>query len=97
MFSKNYLFINQAGIFVSKLRICFMCLYKTPLELISVDPSGRESKAWIFGRSLAGIVVSNTPGAWRSVCCECCVLSDRGLCVGLVTHPEEFYQCGVSK
>jgi hypothetical protein len=27
-----------------------------------------------------------------SVCCECCVLSDGGLCVGLITLPEESYQ-----
>ena len=26
-----------------------------------------------------------------SVCCECCVLSGRCLCVGLITRPEEFY------
>jgi hypothetical protein len=26
------------------------------------------------------------------VCCECCVLSDRGLCEGLITRPEESYQ-----
>jgi hypothetical protein len=26
------------------------------------------------------------------VCCECCVLSGRGLCVGLITHPEEPYR-----
>jgi hypothetical protein len=24
-----------------------------------------------------------------SVCCECCVLSGRGLCDGLITRPEE--------
>jgi hypothetical protein len=29
------------------------------------------------------------PGAWMSVSCECCVLSGRGLCVGLITRPEE--------
>jgi len=28
-----------------------------------------------------------------SVCCECCVLSGRGLCDGLMTCPEEFYGC----
>ena len=27
-----------------------------------------------------------------SVCCECCVLSGRGLCDALITHPEEFYR-----
>jgi hypothetical protein len=26
-----------------------------------------------------------------SVCCDCCVLSGRGLCDGLVTRLEEFY------
>jgi hypothetical protein len=26
------------------------------------------------------------------VCCECCVLSDRGLCEELITHPEESYR-----
>jgi len=25
------------------------------------------------------------------VCCECCVLSGKGLCVGLITRPEESY------
>jgi len=28
-----------------------------------------------------------------SVCCECCVLSGRGLCDGLITCPEESYGC----
>jgi hypothetical protein len=26
------------------------------------------------------------------VCCECCVLSGRGLCDGLITHQEESYR-----
>jgi hypothetical protein len=26
------------------------------------------------------------------VCCECCVLSGRGLCNGLITRPEESYR-----
>ena len=28
-----------------------------------------------------------------SVCCECFVLSDRGLCDELITRPEESYGC----
>ena len=32
------------------------------------------------------------PAAWVSVPCECCVLSGRGLCVGLITRPEESYR-----
>jgi hypothetical protein len=27
-----------------------------------------------------------------SVCCECCVLSGRGLCDGLITRPGESYR-----
>jgi len=26
------------------------------------------------------------------VCCECCVLSGRGLCDELITRPEEYYR-----
>jgi len=26
------------------------------------------------------------------VCCDCCVLSGRGLCDELITRPEEFYR-----
>ena len=29
-----------------------------------------------------------------SMCCECCLLSARGLCVGLIIHPTE---CGVTQ
>ena len=32
------------------------------------------------------------PGAWMSVCCECCVLSSRSLCDELITRPEESYR-----
>ena len=42
--------------------------------------------------SLAGVAGSN-PAGDIDVCCEFCVLSGRGLCVGLITRPEEFYLC----
>jgi len=32
------------------------------------------------------------PGSWMSVCCECRVSSDRGLCDDLITRPEESYR-----
>jgi hypothetical protein len=32
------------------------------------------------------------PGAWMFVCCECCMLSGRGLCDKLITCPEESYR-----
>jgi hypothetical protein len=31
------------------------------------------------------------------VCCECFVLSGRGLCVGLITRPEDTYRVCVSE
>jgi hypothetical protein len=41
---------------------------------------------------LLGFCVRITSDAWMSVSCECCVLSGRCLCVGLITHPEESYR-----
>jgi hypothetical protein len=35
---------------------------------------------------------SNPTGAWIFVCCECRVLSGRGLCEELITRPEESYR-----
>ena len=32
------------------------------------------------------------PGVWMFICCECCVLSGRGLCDELITCPEESYR-----
>ena len=33
-----------------------------------------------------------SPGAWIFVCCECRVLSGRGLCDELITRPEDSYR-----
>ena len=33
-----------------------------------------------------------TSVGWMSVCCVCCVFSVRGLCVELITRPEESYR-----
>jgi hypothetical protein len=33
-----------------------------------------------------------SPWTWIVVCCECCVLSGRGLCDELITRPEESYR-----
>jgi hypothetical protein len=43
-------------------------------------------------RPLLGSWVRIPPGAWMSVCCECCVLSGRGLCDELVPRPKESYR-----
>jgi len=41
---------------------------------------------------LLGLRVGIPPWARKSVSCACCVLLDRGLCVGLITRPEESYR-----
>ena len=43
------------------------------------------------GRSPAEIVGSNPTGV-MDICCECRVLSGRGLCDELTTRPEESYR-----
>jgi hypothetical protein len=48
----------------------------------------RESAA----ARLLGMWVRIQSAAWRSVCCECCVLLGRGLCVGLITYTVDLYR-----
>ena len=48
-------------------------------------------KAWVCNRSPAEILGSNPTGG-MDVCCECCVLSGRGLCDELITRPEKAYR-----
>jgi hypothetical protein len=49
-----------------------------------------QMKAVVCSHSLAGFAGLNPSGA-MDVCCECCVLSGRGLCNGLITCLEESY------
>ena len=51
-------------------------------------PVTSQSKAWVCGRSLLGMVGSNPSGALMSFSSKCCLLSGRILCVGLITLPE---------
>jgi hypothetical protein len=55
-------------------------------------PLAARSKAKFFGRWPIEIVGSNPTGAWKFSFCECCVLSGRGLCDGLITSPEGSYR-----
>jgi hypothetical protein len=61
-----------------------------PFQFEVSIPVVARSVAWVCGRSLAGIVGSNPAGI--SVSCECFVLFGKGLCVGLITRPEECYR-----
>jgi hypothetical protein len=55
-------------------------------------PVAARSEAWVCGCSLAGIVGSNPIGGHGCLSVVSCVLSGRGLCVGLITRPEESYR-----
>jgi len=58
--------------------------------------SGSQSPRGLMRGSTAthflGLRIRIPPGAWMSVYCECCLLSGRGLCVGLITRPEESHR-----
>jgi hypothetical protein len=54
-------------------------------------PVTARSKAWVCDRSLAEIAGSN-PSYAIDAFYECCVLSGRDLCVGLITRPEKSYR-----
>jgi hypothetical protein len=76
------------------------CLAMVQLACVSCDnvglgkynfaevPVAARSKTSVCGHSLAGIAGSN-PAVSMDVCRECCVLSGRGLCIGLITRPEK--------
>jgi hypothetical protein len=51
--------------------------------VIQLVPLAARSKAWVRGRSFAGIVGSNSAGV------KYCVLSDGSLYDGLIHRPEE--------
>jgi hypothetical protein len=53
-------------------------------------PCGLRRGSAVAG--LLGLWVRIPPGAWMFFSCECCVLSGRGLCDGLVPRPEESYR-----
>ena len=69
-----------------------------PKEYNSLKTKGHRSQ-WPRGlrrRSatarLLGVWIRIPPGTWMSVCCECCVMSGRGLCDELITRLEEPYR-----
>jgi hypothetical protein len=57
----------------------------------SSAPSNPGLRRGSTAARLLGSWVRIPPGAWMSVSCECCVLSGRGLCDGLVIRPEKSY------
>ena len=59
-----------------------VCRSQWPCGLRHRSSAARLLRSW----------VRIPPGAWMFVCCECCMLSGKGLCDGLITRPEESYR-----
>ena len=69
------------NLIILALLTCF-CQSQWPRGLRRGSAAARLLRLW----------VRFPPGTWISVCCECCVLSGRGLCDGLITRPEKSYR-----
>jgi hypothetical protein len=62
--------------------VTLLCRSQWPRGLWRRSAAGRVLRSWVW------IPMQ----AWVFVCCECCVLSGRGLCHELITSPEESYR-----
>jgi hypothetical protein len=75
-------------------RDLYLTTHDTHHRRISMPPVGFEPTI-SAGEQAAHLLRSwfrIPPGAWILVCCECRVLSGRGLCDELITRPEESYR-----
>jgi len=57
----------------------------------NAGPTSRGLKRGSVASRMLGLWVRIPPDAWKFVPRECCVLSGRGLCDGLIIRPEESY------
>ena len=76
-------------------RDLYLTTHDTHNRQISMPPVGFEPKISAGERPAAARLLRSwvriPPGAWIFVCCECRVLSGRGLCDELITRPEKSY------
>jgi hypothetical protein len=72
---------------VLRVLVLFSGSKDTPLALLA-----ERYKVLVWGARQLRMCVRIPPGVWKIVCCECCVLSGRDLCDGLITRPEESYR-----
>jgi hypothetical protein len=65
---------------------------RNPARLKSRSQRPRGLRRGPAATRLLVLWVRIRPGARMSVSCECCVLSRTGLCIELITRPEESYR-----
>ena len=77
-------------------RDLYLTTHDTHNRQISIPPVGFEPTISAGERPQAAHLLRSwvriPPGVWIFVCCECRVLSGRGLCDELITRPEESYR-----
>ena len=72
--------------------VCRNSSYACYWKILPVPVAARSKAVGVRPARLLRLCVRIPPEAWMSVCCECCVLSGRGLCDGLISRPEESYR-----
>ena len=65
-------------------------MYRQFIHIRSQWPRGLSCRS--LAARLLRLWVRIPPGAWIFVCCECCMLSGRGLCDGLIIRSQESYR-----
>ena len=93
----RYLLASRQGAILQKTCIFINMTVRSQIIALYIF-NGKPKSQWPRGlrrRSLAArllrLWVRIPLGAWIFVCCECCVLSGRGLCNGLIIRSEESY------
>jgi hypothetical protein len=77
-------------------RDLYLTTHNTHNRQITMPPVGVEPRISVSKRPAAAHLLRSwvrlPAGAWIFVCCECRVLSVRGLCDELIARPEESYR-----
>ena len=95
----NFINIIWNLVILEDLQLQLLSLFRHPQPIFHFVLSHSSRSQWPRGlrrRSAAAHLLRSwvriPPGAWMFVCCECCVLSGRGLCDELITRPDESYR-----
>jgi hypothetical protein len=87
-------FCSAEWLFSIQIALCSMERFSLcAVDTGEADPSGSAVlRCGSAAFRLLGLWARIPPGSWMSVSCECCFLSVRGVCVRLITSPEEAYR-----
>ena len=83
-------YVNKQALYNNNLLLPLFIHLSTRYLRRSQWPRGLRRRS--LAARLLRLWVRIPPGVWMFVCRECCVLSGRGLCNGLITRPEEPYR-----